>query len=262
LIEHLRDYRGKSARAIIFDFDGTIGMVRAGWMPLMLGMMMETLLTLSADAESLYLEAEDYVARLTGRDTVEQMNAFADHVRRLGGAPASGEEYKVEFLNRLAGRRTERLEAVRQGVISPDDLLIPGARAFLVQLQQMRLPAYLASGSAHSDISDECRLLGIEEFFTGIYGSAPGILNKSELLRFVIDSGVPADSILTFGDGRTEIELTHRIGGRTVGVASDEPACIEVDQKKRRWLIDAGADCIIPNYLEPGLMSIVTAAGE
>ncbi|HXJ43772.1 MAG TPA: hypothetical protein VNH18_31095, partial [Bryobacteraceae bacterium] len=89
LIEWLRDFPGKPARVVVFDFDGTVGMVRAGWMPLMLDMMMETLQSLGSDPVALRTEAEDYVARYTGRDTVVQMNAFADHVRRLGGVPRS-----------------------------------------------------------------------------------------------------------------------------------------------------------------------------
>jgi hypothetical protein len=32
-------------------------------------------------------------------------------------------------------------------------------------------------------------------------------------------------------------------------VASEEPACNQVDQWKRQRLIDVGADYIVPNYL-------------
>jgi phosphoglycolate phosphatase-like HAD superfamily hydrolase len=243
---------------VVFDFDGTIGMVRAGWMPLMLEMMMETLRPLSSDWSALFLEAEDYVARLTGRDTVEQTNAFAEHVGRLGGKPASGQEYKAEFLRRLESLRRGRLEALRAGRMTGDELMIPGARALLEALRGLDLPLYLASGSDHSDISMESGLLGITGYFTGIYGSAPGVPSKQELLNLLLDKGFEAESILMFGDGRTEIELTHAIGGRTVGVASDEPDCVKVDPKKRRWLIDAGADYIIPNYLEPEIIRTVT----
>ena len=76
-------------------------MIRAGWMPLMLDMMMETLGPIGPDPVTLRNEAEDYVARYTGRDTVEQMNAFVGHVRSLGGAPRSAVEYKAEFQARL-----------------------------------------------------------------------------------------------------------------------------------------------------------------
>ncbi len=35
----------------------------------------------------------------------------------------------------------------------------------------------------------------------------------------------------------------------TVGVATAEPECLEVDQWKRKRLAGVGADYIIPNYL-------------
>jgi phosphoglycolate phosphatase len=259
LIERLRNSPGQPARVVMFDFDGTIGMVRAGWMPLMLDMMMETLAPLGPHPALLRDEAEDYVARLTGRDTVEQTNAFADHVRRLGGIPRSGAEYKAEFLARLEHQRSARLTALRAGTLPADNLMIPGTRAFLTQLRNAKLPVYLASGSDHGDICLEARLLGIDHFFAGIFGSAPGIPNKAQLLAQLVEQGFAPESILTFGDGRTEIEVTRAIGGRTVGVASDEPECLSIDPKKRGWLIDAGADYMIPNYLEFGLMDIVAA---
>ena len=234
-------------------------MVRAGWMPLMLDMMMETLASLGPDPDALRAEAEVYVAHLTGQDTVEQTNAFAAHVARLGGNPRTGAEYKAEWLTRIEYRRAARLAALRNGDITPEDLMIPGARAFLESLRSLGLPVYLASGSHHHDICLEAGLLHIQHYFDGIFGSAPGILNKKELLDDIVARGIPPEAILTFGDGRTEIELTKILGGRTVGVASDEPECVAVDPKKRTWLIDAGADCIIPNYLEPELLNLVTA---
>jgi phosphoglycolate phosphatase len=39
------------------------------------------------------------------------------------------------------------------------------------------------------------------------------------------------------------------VGGVAVGVASEEPACTEVDQWKRLRLIGVGADYIVPNFL-------------
>ena len=59
------------------------------------------------------------------------------------------------------------------------------------------------------------------------------------------------------GDGRVEIEDTRDAGGTAVGVATDEGACLEVDGKKRGWLTRAGADYIVPNFLDAGLLDIV-----
>jgi phosphoglycolate phosphatase len=245
------------ARAVMFDFDGTVATVRAGWMPLMLDMMMETLTPLGSDAAALRSKAEEYVARFTGKDTVYQMMAFADHVRALGGIPHLPADYKAEFMGRLEHLRSARLRAVEEGSVSPDGLLVPGVRALLEALQTRGLEVYLASGSAHEEILHEVKLLDIARYFTGIYGSGTTSLTKRELLARITGSGVPAGAILTFGDGRVEIEETKAIGGTAIGVATEEPDCLEVDPKKRGWLIDAGADYIIPNYLEAGLPELV-----
>jgi phosphoglycolate phosphatase-like HAD superfamily hydrolase len=247
---------------VLFDFDGTLALVRAGWMPLMLDMMMETLAPLGADTGKLRDEAEEYVARFTGGDTVHQMAAFADHVASLGAVPRAAEVYKAEFLRRMEHRRSERLNAVESGRMPPDQLLVPGSRALLEALRAAGMRIFLASGSEHEDICREARLLRIERYFEGIYGSAPQILTKRELLAHIVASGVPGERILTFGDGRTEMEDTKAVGGTAIGVATDERECLAVDVKKRGWLASAGADYIIPNYLDEGLLQLVTGGTE
>jgi phosphoglycolate phosphatase len=223
----------------------------------MLDMMMETLTPLGSDAAALRSTAEAYVARFTGKDTVYQMMAFADHVRALGGIPLLPAAYKAEFMERLEHLRSARLRAAEEGLTLPDALLVPGARALLEALQARGPEIYLASGSAHQEILREVKLLDIERYFTGIYGSASTSLTKRELLARIVSSGVPGAAIVTFGDGRVEIEETKAIGGTAIGVATLEPECLEVDPKKRGWLAEAGADYIIPNYLETGLPELV-----
>ena len=105
----------------------------------------------------------------------------------------------------------------------------------------------------------ESGVLGIAELFDGIYGSGPDRMTKRELLKWIIGSGLRRNEVLTFGDGRVELEETKAVGGIAVGVATDEESgCLEVDAKKRGWLIDAGADYIIPNYLDEDVIDLVT----
>ena len=250
----------RPARAVMFDFDGTVAVVRAGWMPKMLDMMMETLGTLSADHAALRAEAEDYVARFTGKDTLHQMSAFADHVRALGGKPLSAAQYKADFLASLAEVQDERLNAVQSGRRPASDLLVPGTVELLEALRARGVKVYLASGTAHDVIEYESELLGIARLFDEIHGSAPNRRGKQELLEWIVESGVGRDEVLTFGDGHVEIEAAKAVGSTAVGVATDEESgCLAVDAKKRGWLIAAGADYIIPNYLDEGVMRIVEA---
>ena len=72
---------------------------------------------------------------------------------------------------------------------------------------------------------------------------------KILIQRIVSSTDVRGEEIVGFGDGYVEIEEVKLVGGVTVGVASQEPACAEVDQWKRQRLIGVGADYIIPNYL-------------
>jgi len=46
-----------------------------------------------------------------------------------------------------------------------------------------------------------------------------------------------------------EIEDVKEVGGVTVGVATAEPECLNVDEWKRKRLAGVGADYIIPNFL-------------
>jgi len=263
LIERLRERTRTDARAraAVFDFDGTLVLIRAGWMPVMLDMMMETLRPLGPDAKVLRAEAEEYVARFTGRDTLIQMQAFADHVHSLGGTPLAAVEYKREFARRIRGVSQERLDAVRTGALVSDGVMVPGARVLLNELRSAGVRIFLASGTAHDVVVHEAELLGIASYFEAIHGSAPGMLGKRELLAELIRQGLSPAEIITFGDGRVEIEAARAIDGIAVGVATDEPACVDVDPKKRGWLRDAGADFIIPNYLEAGLLATVAGIG-
>ena len=54
--------------------------------------------------------------------------------------------------------------------------------------------------------------------------------------------------LLGFGDGFVEIEEVKRAGGAAIGVASDEANRGRLNDWKRRRLIQAGADIIIPDY--------------
>lgn len=230
-------------------------------MQIMIEMMMETLGELGTDEDALRASAEDYVARLTGKDTIYQMVAFAEHVQSLGGDALTPEEYKSEFLRRLGRVRASRLAAIQSGSVDVDSMMVPGSRALLDSLRECGLDLVLASGTDHEEVCREAKLLGIAHYFNGgIHGAVLNGLTKRALLRRIVASGISGEQILAFGDGPVEIENTKEVGGIAVGVASDEGECLEIDEKKRMWLARAGADFIIPNYLDPGLLETVMGA--
>jgi len=244
----------RNARVCLFDFDGTISLIRSGWMEVMIPMMVETLADLNTgeSVEQLRAVVEDRVGRLTGKQTIYQMIEFADQVRGYGGKPLDPLEYKRIYLGRLHRKIRHRLDDLAQGA-SPEKYLVPGARALLEALRARGLKLYLASGTDQEFMRQEARLLDVDRYFDGgVYGALDDYksFSKKILIQRVIASAeCRGDQFLCFGDGYVEIEDVKEVGGVAVGVATDEPACQAVDARKRRRLISVGADFIIPNFL-------------
>jgi phosphoglycolate phosphatase len=255
-IELLRpDVSAKDARVCLFDFDGTLSLIRSGWIDVMIPMMVEILLDLKTgeSEEELRAAVEDYVWLLTGKQTIYQMMALADRVRTRGGNPLEPLAYKRMYLDRLHLKIRDRLEALRAGKESPDKYLVPGSRALLDALRNKGLRLYLASGTDQDLVRDEARLLDISDYFDGgVYGALDDYqsFSKRMLIRRVIESAAARGSeFLGFGDGYVEIENIKEVGGVAVGVATSEPECLVVDEWKRGRLAGAGADLIVPNFL-------------
>src|SRR5271165_6470236 len=76
-------------RSVLFDFDGTLSLIREGWPQVMIPMMVRALQqTGTAETEvELTAAVEEFVMRLNGRQTIYQMMQLADEVSRRGGRP-------------------------------------------------------------------------------------------------------------------------------------------------------------------------------
>jgi hypothetical protein len=112
---------------------------------------------------------------------------------------------------------------------------------------------YLASGTDREDVDREAGILGYRSLFGDrIYGAVGDVSFEAKrivLERILADIGDETrEKILTFGDGPVEIRETHKKGGYTVGVASDEIRRYGLSIAKRTRLIEAGADLIVPDY--------------
>ena len=257
------------ARVAVFDFDGTVSLIRAGWMDIMVAMTIEVLSALGTgeSAETLRAVVEPFIWRHTGQDTLYQMMGLAEQVALRGGTPLDAREYKQEFLNRLFAVSGERLQQLRDRTAPHDHYLVPGTRAMLEDLRARGLRLYLASGTDHQHLKEEADLLDITRYFDGgIYGALPDpeAFTKPMLMeRIVSEPGMRPHHVIGFGDGPTEIQATTRVRGLAVGLATDEPECRIANPWKRRNLIACGADYIIPNYLcRPVLLPVLFAHHE
>src|SRR5271154_4813231 len=117
MIESIRPgVSARHARVVLFDFDGTLSLIRSGWMDVMVPMMVEILLDLKTGESEAQLRAvvEDFVWRLTGKQTMYQMVAFAEEISKRGGRPLEPLEYKTMYLDRLHVRIRDRLQELRR----------------------------------------------------------------------------------------------------------------------------------------------------
>jgi phosphoglycolate phosphatase len=255
MIEIIRRGARAHTKVVLFDFDGSLSLIRTGWMQVMIPMMVEILAELrSGETEDQLREVvEDYVWRLTGLETVFQMIELAEQVKRRGGTPLDPLVYKKQYLDRLWLVIRERVEGLRSGKCSPEQYLVPGSRLLLERLKERGLRLYLASGTDEIYMKEEAALLDVARYFDGgVYGAIDDIQKFSKRIlvqRILRLPEVQGDHLLGFGDGYVEIEEVKQVGGVAVGVATDEPECRTPDQWKRQRLIGVGADYIIPNYL-------------
>jgi len=256
MIEQLRPgVSAKNARVVLFDFDGTISLIRAGWMDVMVPMMVEILMDLKTgeSEEELRAIVEEFVGRLTGKQTMYQMIELADNVKARGGNPPDPLVYKRRYLDLLHEKIKDRLDELESGAAPPEKYLVPGARGLLETLDARGLKMYLASGTDQVYMRKEARLLDVDRYFEGgVFGALDDYksFSKKILIQQVIAKAeCKGDQFLGFGDGYVEIENVKEVGGIAVGVATAEPECRVVDEWKRKRLAGVGADFIIPNFL-------------
>ncbi len=245
-----------SFRSALFDFDGTLSLIREGWQGVMIPYFVEELLQTPhhEPEEQVKATVREFVERLTGKQTIYQCIQLAEEVARRGGTPKEPLEYKHEYLRRLWERIAYRVEGLRNGSIAPDTLLLRGSRAFLTELKRRGLTLYLASGTDLQYVLDEARALQIDGFFDPhIYGALDRYHEFSKQMvieRILRENGLSGPELLVVGDGYVEIENGKAAGGFSLGVASDEAHPGGLDEWKRRRLIGAGADAIIRDFAD------------
>ena len=251
--------RGR-VRFALFDFDGTLSLVRQGWQGVMVPMMVEILATLDTGEPepSLTRVVGEFVDRLTGKQTIYQMMELCRQIELRGGTARDPLVYKHQYLDRLWQHIEGRVEGLKGGQIAPADMVVPDAFAVLDNLRQRGILCYLASGTDQPDVIDEARALGLEPYFEDrIFGALDEYkrFSKAQVIQNILDgTRLTAGQLLTFGDGFVEIEETRKVGGIAVGVASDELHRRGVDEWKRERLIRAGADVIIPDFRKQDLL--------
>jgi rfaE bifunctional protein kinase chain/domain len=249
-------------RHAIFDHDGTISTLREGWEKIMEPMMMKAVLgdQNGKDDEKLFNRVKhrvrEFIERTTGIQTIAQMHGLVDLVREFGLVPEgqilSAADYKGIFNEELMALVNLRLAKLETGELDINDFTLKGAVPFLQALQGAGVRLYLASGTDENDVKREAEFLGYADVFDGgIYGSIGEVTKDAKKVvieRIMHEIHGAFDQLITFGDGPVEMRETKRHGAVAIGVASDELRRFGINLEKRRRLIRAGADALVPDF--------------
>ena len=241
-------------RFAVFDFDGTLSLLRTGWQRVMADLMVEALLaTPRAEAEAqLRTRTAEPVFGLAGRPTLIQMQWLVNEIKQRGGTPQAAEAYKHQYLARLSERIHHRanLEAGRQ---PPEQFLVPGALEFVAALRARGVVCYIASGTDETAVREESALLGLTPLIADLRGAREDGSDAKRYLIVRLTTGhrLVAGELAVIGDGPAEIEYAQAACGLGIGVASTEDERSGIDERKRSLLIAAGADVIIPDFSQP-----------
>jgi len=240
---------------VLFDFDGTLSLIRQGWPDVMVPMFVEMLPAQPGETpEALRRLACEDIMRLNGKQTIYQMIQLAERIRERGGEPREPLWYKHEYLRRLDARIRHRSDALASGTLEPDDLLVFEARPFLDELRRRGFALYLASGTDEVFVKQEAAALGLTRYFgPRIYGALDDYKQFSKKMvidRILRENQIDGAQLLSFGDGYVEIQNTKEVGGLAVAVASDEAnnGSGQFDEWKRQRLLGVGADVVIPDF--------------
>jgi phosphoglycolate phosphatase len=243
-------------RHALFDFDGTISVIRRGWENIMIPLMVEMIVEEQPVPAGLRDEVADYVDRSTGILTIEQMRWLEEAVRRYNFArhPRSASEYKKIYNERLLGPVRQRLAEMDTGGAhnAADTLMIVGVRHFLQGLYERGVTLYLASGTDHVYVQEEATALGVTAFFgQHIYGARDDTeaYSKARIIESIMrDYHLHGEELLVVGDGPVEIRHAKAQDAITLGVAANEERRQGLDPRKRQRVLTAGADFIVTDF--------------
>jgi phosphoglycolate phosphatase-like HAD superfamily hydrolase len=246
-----------SIKAVLFDFDGTLSTLRAGWEETMAPFMLESIAgerTLTPEeSAALAKEIAEYIDQSTGIQTIFQMRWLAAKVAETGwNQEKLGEwAYKAEYNRRLLLNVQRRIDDLQAGRLSPSDYLMKGSEAFLEALERHGIEMYVASGTDHPDVVNEAKVLGVQRYFKEIAGAPVGRADcsKEKVMSDLLEhKGFRGEELAIIGDGKVEIRIARENGALALGLASDEHTREGVNPVKRDRLLAAGAERIAGDF--------------
>jgi phosphoglycolate phosphatase-like HAD superfamily hydrolase len=243
-----------SVQFALFDFDGTLSLIRQGWEKIMIAVMLESICEDQAPTPEIQVEVTEYVDQSTGLLTIKQMKWLEEAVIRHGNAKnkRTASAYKRIYLDRLLQPVYERLEQIGDSQAGRQSWMVAGASDFLLRLTHRGVRLFLASGTDQEYVLKEAEALGVAHYFDGqIYGAQGDSETDSKevvIQRILTEHNLSGKELLVVGDGPVEIKAARQAGAVALGVACNEADRTSLDERKRQRLLLAGADLIISNF--------------
>ncbi len=242
----------------LFDFDGTISILREGWQDIMHPVCVEMICGNTAPTPEIDAEVRTMIDETTGIQTILQMERLVEMIKEKGFVPESNildaQGYKAIYLERLMVPVRERLAKLASGEMTREQAIVKGAPDFLdIISKKADLELYVFSGTDREDVRNEAKVLGVAPYFKEIWGALRTFqeYSKEKIIQDLVkEHQLSGPEVMAVGDGPVEIRNVKAAGGIAIGVPSDEKAGFGLDEEKRERLIKAGADIIVPDFSE------------
>jgi phosphoglycolate phosphatase-like HAD superfamily hydrolase len=241
----------------LFDFDGTVSLMREGWQKIMLPVMMKAIAGDTEPTPEIEEASRDYIEESTGINTILQMEHLVTMVRDAGHVPEDqvldAYGYKEVYNDALMDSVNQRIAAVKAGELSLEEVTVRGSVEFVRRCHAKGLSMFIFSGTDHDDVVNESTLCTVAQYFEEIRGALRTYAesNKEQIIKDLIAKhDLHGEEVLVCGDGPVEIRHGSEHGCVTVAVCSDEVRGEGWDMEKRARLMKAGADILVPDFGE------------
>ncbi|MFO7882808.1 MAG: PfkB family carbohydrate kinase [Kosmotogaceae bacterium] len=242
-------------RYIMFDFDGTISLLREGWQDIMKELMIKFITggkhVGSETTSKLNNEISTFIDNTTGIQTILQMKGLQKIIKENGLIPPeeikTAKEYKKIY--------TEHLKKIVKARMMKGDktkYLLLASLELIKLLNRKGIKIFLASGTDIDDVIEESKYLGVHDYINeGIYGALDSYQKYSKkkvIEKLLKEKDLKSGEFVVIGDGPVEISVGKKAGAFTIGVASDEKKGFGWNMKKFEKLKRVGADLLIPDF--------------
>ena len=241
---------------VLFDFDGTLSLIRQGWPEVMVPMFVEALPRQPGETDDdLRRMVLDDIMRLNGKQTIYQMIQLAERIRERGGQP--DEPLWPTSTNTCGGWNRTSAPAPPGSRAAPSRPMTcsstaSGPCSSTCATSACRSISPAAPTSPPSSARPTC---STSPAISAATSTEPSTTTSSSPRKWSSiassqEHGITGRHLLSFGDGYVEIENTKQAGGLAVAVASDEAnnGSGRVDEWKRQRLLGVGADAVIPDF--------------